>query len=94
MKGTARTVFLTIVLGRSFTTDSFLMKEQHMTLLVTYLITVFCAVFGIAALCVALEQWTSPFTSLAAFFPLFFLTIWVAWVLSVKLTNPKPTPTP
>jgi hypothetical protein len=68
--------------------------DEHMTLLVTYLIIVFSTVFGMAALCVALEQWTSPFTSLLLFFPLFFLTIWVSWLLSVKLTKPKPTPTP
>jgi hypothetical protein len=32
---------------------------------------------------------TSPFVSLLIFFPVFFLTIWSAWRLSVKLTEPK-----
>ena len=60
-----------------------------MNLLVTYISIVVTVVFGVAALCVLIEQWTSPFTSLALFFPLFFLTIWVSWLVSVKLTQPK-----
>ncbi|HYJ87170.1 MAG TPA: hypothetical protein VEW46_14005 [Pyrinomonadaceae bacterium] len=61
-----------------------------MKLLVTYIFIVASAVLGIASLCVLAEKWTSPFTSLAVFFPLFFLTIWVSWLVSVKLTQPKP----
>jgi hypothetical protein len=61
-----------------------------MSLIVTYIFIVAGAVFGIASLCVMIENWTSPFTSLFLFFVLFFLTIWVSWVVSVKLTRPKP----
>ena len=60
-----------------------------MSLLATYLIIVVSVIVGVAALCVFVEQWTSSFASLALFFPLFFLTIWVSWLLSVKLTQPK-----
>jgi hypothetical protein len=60
-----------------------------MKLLVTYTIIVAAAVFGTASLCVFAERWTSPFTSLAVFFPLFFLTIWVSWLIAVRLTQPK-----
>ena len=60
-----------------------------MGLLVAYIIIVVSTIFGAAVLCVFIEQWTSPFTSLALFFPLFFLTIWGSWLLSVKLTEPK-----
>jgi hypothetical protein len=35
---------------------------------------------------------TSPFVSLLVFFPLLFLTVWLTWRLSVKFTEPKPTP--
>jgi hypothetical protein len=37
------------------------------------------------------DKMSSPFVSLLIFFPLFFLTIWLAWKLSIKLTEPKAT---
>jgi len=63
---------------------------KHMKLLVTYILIVSGAVFGIASLCVLAEKWTSPFTSLLMFFVLFFTTIWASWLLSVWITRPKP----
>ena len=61
-----------------------------MKLLVTYILIVSGAVFGIASFCVLAEKWTSAFTSLFLFFVLFFATIWVSWLVSVWLTRPKP----
>lgn len=62
-----------------------------MNLLVTFLIVVAVGIFGIAWVGVLVDKMTSPFTSLLVFFPLFFLTIWLAWKLSVKITEPKAT---
>jgi len=61
-----------------------------MRLLLTFLITVVGAIVALSLLCVLVEQWTSPFTSLLLFFPLFFLTIGASWLISVKITQPKP----
>ncbi len=62
-----------------------------MNLLITFLITVAVAIFGVAWVGVLVDKMTSPFISLLIFFPLFFLTIWLTWRLSVKLTEPKAT---
>jgi len=62
-----------------------------LNLLVTFLIVVAVGIFGIAWVGVLVDKMTSPFTSLLVFFPLFFLTIWLAWKLSVKITEPKAT---
>ena len=60
-----------------------------MNLLVTFLITVTIAIVGVSWLGVLIDKMTSPFVSLLVFFPAFFLTIWLSWKLSVKLTAPK-----
>jgi ABC-type dipeptide/oligopeptide/nickel transport system permease component len=60
-------------------------------LLITFLITVTIGIFGAAWVGVLIDKMTSPFISLLIFFPLFFLTIWLTWRLSVKLTEPKAT---
>jgi hypothetical protein len=62
-------------------------------LLVTFLVAVAVAIFGISWLGVMIDKLTSPFVSLLIFFPLFFLTIYVAWKLAVKFTEPKSTTT-
>ncbi len=62
-----------------------------MNLLVTFLITVSVGIFGAAWVGVLVDKMTSPFVSLLIFFPVFFLTIWLAWKLSIKLTEPKAT---
>lgn len=62
-----------------------------MNLLITYLITVSLGIFGIAWASVIIDKMTSPFISLLIFFPLMFATIWLAWRLSIKLTEPKST---
>lgn len=60
-----------------------------MNLLVTFVISATIALGGIAWLSVIIDKFTSSFTSLLIFFPLFFATIYVAWKLSVKFTEPK-----
>jgi hypothetical protein len=58
-------------------------------LLVTFFITVMIAIVGVSWVGVIIDKMTSPFISLMVFFPAFFLTIWLSWRLSVKLTAPK-----
>jgi len=60
-------------------------------LLVTY---IFCVMIGqaiVVGLAILTVQWYSPFVSLWVFFPLFFGMFWLAWRVSVRLTEPKPT---
>jgi len=61
-----------------------------MRLLLTFMVTVFSSVAAVCMLCVLVERWTSSFTSLLLFFPLFFLTIVGSWLLSVRMTEPRP----
>jgi hypothetical protein len=62
-----------------------------MNLLVTFVIAIVVGIVGIAWVGVIIDKMTSPFVSLAVFFPLLFLTIWLTWRLSVKFTEPKTT---
>jgi hypothetical protein len=63
-----------------------------MNLLITFLVAVIIGIVGVAWVGVIVDKMTSSFTSLLIFFPLFFLTIYVTWKLSVKLTEPQATP--
>jgi ABC-type dipeptide/oligopeptide/nickel transport system permease component len=58
-------------------------------LLLTFLIAVTLGIVGVSWAGVLIDKMTSPFVSLVVFFPLFFLTIFVTWKLSVKFTEPK-----
>jgi hypothetical protein len=60
-----------------------------MNLLVTFIVAVTVGVVGVSWLGVIIDKLTSPFVSLAVCFPLLFLTIWLTWRLSVRLTAPK-----
>ena len=62
-----------------------------MHLLVTFLVAVTLGIVGVAWVGVIVDKMASSFVSLFVFFPLFFLTIWLSWKLSVKFTEPKPT---
>ena len=62
-----------------------------MNLLVTFVISITIGIVGVAWIGVLIDKFTSPFVSLAVFFPLLFLTIWLTWKLSVKFTEPKAT---
>jgi hypothetical protein len=60
-----------------------------MNLLVTFIIIVFVTIGVLVGLTIGIERMTSPFISLFAFFPLLFLGVYIAWKLSVKITEPK-----
>jgi ABC-type dipeptide/oligopeptide/nickel transport system permease component len=60
-----------------------------MSLLITFIVAVTIGIVGASWIGVLIDKMSSPFVSLLVFFPLFFLTIFVAWKLSVKLTAPK-----
>lgn len=62
-----------------------------MNLLITFLVIVILGITGVAWVGVLVDKMTSSFVSLAIFFPLFFLTVWLSWRLSVRLTAPKST---
>jgi hypothetical protein len=62
-----------------------------MNLLITFLVTVTIGIIGASWLGVLIDKMTSSFVSLVIFFPLFFLTVWLSWRLSVRLTAPKST---
>ena len=62
-----------------------------MNLLVTYVICVLIGQAVVVGLAIATDQLYSPFVSLWVFFPLFFGMFWLAWRVSVRLTEPKPT---
>ena len=62
-----------------------------MNLLATFLVSIIIALVGLAWVGVMIDRMTSSFVSLAVFFPLLFLTIYVTWKLSVKFTEPKST---
>jgi len=62
-----------------------------MNLLVTFVISIIVGIVAVGWVGVVIDKMTSPFVSLAVFFPLLFLTIWLTWRLSVKFTEPKTT---
>ena len=62
-----------------------------MNLLITFAVTVTIGIIGASWLGVLIDKMTSSFVSLTIFFPLFFLTVWLSWRLSVRLTAPKST---
>jgi hypothetical protein len=66
-----------------------LQKDAPMNLLITFLIAVTIAIAGASWVGVLIDKVSTPFVSLAAFFLLFFLAIFVAWKLAVKFTEPK-----
>jgi hypothetical protein len=63
-----------------------------MNLLITFIILIAIGLSGAAGIGIMVDRMASPFLSLVVFFPVLALTIWLAWRLSVKLTEPR-TPT-
>ena len=59
-----------------------------MKLITYYIVISLIANVAVVALCLAIEQ-VVPWASLPIFLTLFFLILWAAWVLAVKLTEPK-----
>jgi uncharacterized membrane protein len=65
-----------------------------MNLLITFIVLVVIGLSGAAGIGILVDRMTSSFVSLVVFFPLLALATWIAWRLSVKLTEPKvPTST-
>jgi hypothetical protein len=60
-----------------------------MNLLITFIVTAAIGIFGVVWVGVLVDKLSSPFVSLVVFFPLLSLVLWLAWRLSVKLTEPK-----
>jgi hypothetical protein len=59
-----------------------------MKLITYYIVIALIANIAVIALCLAIEQ-VVPWASLPIFLTLFFLILWAAWILAVKLTEPK-----
>jgi hypothetical protein len=60
--------------------------------LITYYIALsLIANIAAVALCLAIEK-VVPWASLPIFLSLFFVILWAAWLLAVKLTEPKSAP--
>ena len=60
-----------------------------MNLLITYFITILIGQSIVVGIGILADLYFSSFVSLLVFFPLFFGMFWVAWRLSVWLTEPK-----
>jgi hypothetical protein len=60
-------------------------------LLLTYVISVVLGQAAVIGIAVVADQFYSSFTSLMIFFPLFFGMFWLAWRVSVRLTEPRAT---
>lgn len=59
-----------------------------MKLITYYIVISLVANIAAIALCLAIET-VVPWASLPIFLTLFFLILWAAWILAVKLTEPK-----
>ncbi len=59
-----------------------------MKLLVYYSVLSFVGFTAAAVLCLGIEK-VVPWASMPIFLSLFFVILWVAWIASVKLTEPK-----
>jgi hypothetical protein len=56
-----------------------------------YIVFVLVGEFGSYVVGRTVEQW-SPTSSLPVFLGCFFVVFWLAWVLAVRITEPKKTP--
>ena len=62
-----------------------------MKLITYYVVLSLIGDVAAVALCLTIEQFV-PWISMPIFLTLFFLILWGAWVLAVKLTEPKSAP--
>ena len=62
-----------------------------MKLLAYYIVLSLIGDVAAVALCLAIET-VVPWASMPIFLCLFFLILWGAWILAVKLTEPKSAP--
>jgi hypothetical protein len=59
-----------------------------MTLLIYYTAIVFAFTGGSIAIGFAVENML-PWASMPVFLSLFFISLWLAWIIAVRLTQPK-----
>jgi hypothetical protein len=59
-----------------------------MKLLTYYLVLTFIGSTIAAVLCLAIEE-VVPWISMPIFLVLFFVILWAAWIVAVRLTEPK-----
>ena len=62
--------------------------ENEMTLLLYYIVLVAVLDVAAIALCLMVEQ-VFPALSMPIFLILFFGILWLAWIISVRLTEPR-----
>jgi hypothetical protein len=62
-----------------------------MKLITYYIVIALIGDVAAVALCLTIEKFV-PWLSMPIFLTLFFLILWGAWVLAVKLTEPKSAP--
>jgi hypothetical protein len=62
--------------------------EKSMTLLIYYIVLVTVIGAGTVVAGLAIET-VAPSVSMPIFLVMFFLSLWVAWVIAVKITEPK-----
>lgn len=62
-----------------------------MQIMIYYIVFVLIGDVAAYAIGRSVEQW-SPATSLPVFLAAFFVVFWIAWILAVRVTEPKKTP--
>lgn len=60
-----------------------------MNLLITFIVIAVIGISGAVWIGVLVDKMSSPAVSLLVFFPLLSVVLWIAWRLSVKITEPK-----
>jgi hypothetical protein len=65
--------------------------KTRMSLLIVYVMLVIAGDFVAYFIGLAIER-TVPVASLPAFLAMYFLLLWVAWVIAVRVTQPKVQP--
>jgi len=66
-------------------------KTTHMSLLIVYVVLVIAGDLVAYLLGLVIER-EVPAASLPAFLAMYFLFLWVAWVIAVRITQPKAQP--
>jgi cation transporter-like permease len=65
--------------------------KTRMSLLIVYVVLVIAGDFVAYFIGLAIER-TVPAASLPAFLAMYFLFLWVAWVIAVRITQPRAQP--
>jgi cation transporter-like permease len=65
--------------------------KTRMSLLIVYVVLVIAGDFVAYFIGLGIER-TVPAASLPAFLAMYFLLLWVAWVIAVRITQPRAQP--